>query len=112
MYIFGNAPELAAGSKIWASVLKEMNDSDCLGKGLPMACHQHPDYVQIVEQPGQLKTVSPDGETSFLANTLSHRHYQIHSISLQEGALNLASLLYRAGTNALIKCGLSLAFEF
>ncbi|KAF8599525.1 P-loop containing nucleoside triphosphate hydrolase protein, partial [Ceratobasidium sp. AG-I] len=61
MYIFGNGPELARGSEMWASVLKELFDSDCLGKGLPISCHQHPDYVEIVDQPGRLKIVSPDG---------------------------------------------------
>ena len=72
MYIFGNAPELAQGSKMWASVMQELYQSGCIGKGLPVACHQHPDYVQIVDRPGQLKTVSPDGEINLFPDSYCH----------------------------------------
>ncbi|KAF8598651.1 hypothetical protein BDV93DRAFT_593821 [Ceratobasidium sp. AG-I] len=61
MYIFGNAPEFAQGSGMWASVLQELYKSGSVGRGLPVQCHRHPDYIQVVDQPGQLQTVSPDG---------------------------------------------------
>ncbi|KAG8792975.1 hypothetical protein FRC12_004344, partial [Ceratobasidium sp. 428] len=61
MYIFGNAPELAKGSEMWATVLQELHQSESIGKGLPITCQRHPDYVRWVEQPGMLPIVSPDG---------------------------------------------------
>ncbi|KAG8720713.1 hypothetical protein FRC09_009099 [Ceratobasidium sp. 395] len=60
MYIFGNAPELAKGSDMWATVLQELHQSESIGKGLPITCQRHPDYVRWVEQPGMLPIVSPD----------------------------------------------------
>ncbi|KAJ1299739.1 hypothetical protein OPQ81_007327 [Rhizoctonia solani] len=62
LYIFGNAPELAQGSKMWSGVLEELHTSGCLGSKLPIACHRHPDYVEWVEKPGELPIVSPNGE--------------------------------------------------
>ncbi|KAG9075056.1 hypothetical protein FRC06_010303, partial [Ceratobasidium sp. 370] len=60
LYIFGNAPELARGSSMWATVLQELHASDSIGKGIPIACSQHPDYVQWVDQPGVIPIISPD----------------------------------------------------
>ncbi|KAH7335671.1 hypothetical protein B0J17DRAFT_769501 [Rhizoctonia solani] len=61
LYIFGNAPELARGSDMWAHILQEIHLSGCVGRGFPIKCHKHPDYVQWIEQPGQLEAVAPDG---------------------------------------------------
>ncbi|KEP47695.1 NFX1-type zinc finger protein [Rhizoctonia solani 123E] len=61
LYIFGNAPELAQGSQMWSDVLKELNSSECLGPKLPIACHRHPDYIQWIDRPGVIPTVSPKG---------------------------------------------------
>ena len=77
MYIFGNAPELAQGSKMWANVLQELHESGCVGKGLPMACHQHPDYIQTVDQPGQLQIVSPHGEIGIFINLYRHKRCRV-----------------------------------
>jgi hypothetical protein len=61
LYIFGNAPELARGSRMWATILKELHESELVGTALPISCHQHPEYIEWVDQPGQLPIVSPDG---------------------------------------------------
>ncbi|KAL5632188.1 hypothetical protein ACGC1H_000258 [Rhizoctonia solani] len=63
LYIFGNAPELAQGSKMWSDVLKEFHSSECLGPKLPIACYRHPDYVQWIDNPDIIPTVSPNGES-------------------------------------------------
>ncbi|KAG8696225.1 hypothetical protein FRC11_000893, partial [Ceratobasidium sp. 423] len=61
MYILGNAPELAKGSKMWATVLQELHQSKSIGTKLPITCQRHPDYVEWVDQPNRLPIVSPDG---------------------------------------------------
>ncbi|CAE6531432.1 unnamed protein product [Rhizoctonia solani] len=61
MYIFGNAPELARGSEMWATVLQELHQSESIGTALPITCQRHPDYVQWVDQPNRLPIISPDG---------------------------------------------------
>ncbi|KAG8690476.1 hypothetical protein FRC11_011354, partial [Ceratobasidium sp. 423] len=60
LYIFGNAPELAGGSLMWAHVLQELHLSGCVGRGFLIKCHKHPGYAQWIEQPGQLGVVAPD----------------------------------------------------
>ncbi|KAG8703866.1 hypothetical protein FRC09_003894, partial [Ceratobasidium sp. 395] len=61
LYIFGNAPELARGSRMWATVLQELHTSESIGTALPISCSQHPDYIQWVDQPGVIPIISPDG---------------------------------------------------
>ncbi|KDN37126.1 hypothetical protein RSAG8_10335, partial [Rhizoctonia solani AG-8 WAC10335] len=61
MYIFGNAPELARGSKMWATVLQELHQAGNIGTALPISCQRHPDYVKWIDQPGRLPIASPDG---------------------------------------------------
>ncbi|KEP50888.1 NFX1-type zinc finger protein [Rhizoctonia solani 123E] len=61
MYIFGNAPELARGSAMWATVLQELHEAGNIGTALPISCQRHPEYVEWVGQPGRLPIVSPDG---------------------------------------------------
>ncbi|KAF8598648.1 hypothetical protein BDV93DRAFT_593819 [Ceratobasidium sp. AG-I] len=107
MYIFGNAPELAQGSKMWAKVLRELHESGCVGKGLPMACHQHPDYVQTVDRPGQLKIVSPDASQYQMPRTLlkvmslaSPLRSQMLGMFDCPWRLMLADVSYPAGTPA------------
>ncbi|CAE6437801.1 unnamed protein product, partial [Rhizoctonia solani] len=61
LYMFGNAPELARSSRMWATVLSELHANESIGTALPISCHQHPEYVQWVDQPGKLEIISPDG---------------------------------------------------
>ncbi|KAG8709972.1 hypothetical protein FRC11_005001 [Ceratobasidium sp. 423] len=60
LYIFGNAPELARGSDMWAHILQELHIPGCVGRGFPVKCYNHPEYIQWIEQPGQLEAVAPD----------------------------------------------------
>ncbi|KAF8696564.1 P-loop containing nucleoside triphosphate hydrolase protein, partial [Rhizoctonia solani] len=61
LYMFGNAPELARSSQMWSTVLKELNASGSVGAALPISCYQHPEDVVLVDQPGKLEIISPDG---------------------------------------------------
>lgn len=62
MYILGNAHNLASKSKMWRSVIEELEKDDAVGDGLPVSCHQHPEHVQLISQPGQLPLFAPDGQ--------------------------------------------------
>lgn len=61
MYILGNAEQLASASPMWATIVKELSDHDAIGPGFPIACDNH-DYAQIINEPGMLPLVSPDGK--------------------------------------------------
>lgn len=65
LYIFGNAPELGRANRMWATVLKELHESQSIGTALPISCYGHQEYVQWIDKPGQLPIVSPDGEYRF-----------------------------------------------
>ncbi|CAE6444479.1 unnamed protein product [Rhizoctonia solani] len=84
LYIFGNAPELSQGSKMWSDVLKELQSTECVGPKLPIACHRHPDYVQWIERPGEIPIVSPNA----------------HPIESQEGAISYVERFFPVGTYA------------
>ena len=66
MYIFGNKDDLAKRSTMWDKVISELQEIDAVGTALPIACHQHPDAVQYVSQPGQLPQIAPDGKLKHL----------------------------------------------
>ncbi|KAI0769450.1 P-loop containing nucleoside triphosphate hydrolase protein [Trametes elegans] len=61
LYILGNAPNLAARSKMWCTVLDELRNRDCLGDAFPVACQRHPNTVQHISKPGKLPRIAPDG---------------------------------------------------
>ena len=61
LYIFGNADDLSSRSRMWRSIIEELDAQDGLGKALPVACHRHPDKVEYVSSPGQLSRIAPDG---------------------------------------------------
>ena len=52
---------------MWASVLEELESKGCLGPALPISCHQHPDYIEYVNAPGQIRRVAPDGTSTKLS---------------------------------------------
>ncbi|KAG8683819.1 hypothetical protein FRC08_014053, partial [Ceratobasidium sp. 394] len=66
LYILGNAPELATASKMWATVLQELDSKDLVGSGFPIACSRHPDYVRFVQNPEMFAIHAPDGKQSLL----------------------------------------------
>jgi hypothetical protein len=62
MYIMGNAEQLASKSSMWETIIDELVETDCIGKGWPIACANHPETLQYVDRPGQIELLSPDGE--------------------------------------------------
>ncbi|KAH8107252.1 P-loop containing nucleoside triphosphate hydrolase protein [Cristinia sonorae] len=62
LYILGNGPDLTSRSKMWRSVLNDLEKDGCVGGGFPVVCAQHKDDVQYVSKPGQLPRIAPDGE--------------------------------------------------
>ncbi|EKM54252.1 uncharacterized protein PHACADRAFT_174761 [Phanerochaete carnosa HHB-10118-sp] len=61
LYILGNARDLRLRSSMWRSVLSILEESDCVGTFLPIACHRHQDQAEKVAKPGQLPRIAPDG---------------------------------------------------
>ncbi|KAI9456882.1 hypothetical protein HD554DRAFT_1839076 [Boletus coccyginus] len=61
LYIFGNAENLSSRSRMWRSILEELDAQDALGPALPVACHRHRERVEFVSSPGQLSRIAPDG---------------------------------------------------
>lgn len=61
MYILGNAPELAAASQMWETVLRELNSKSLIGPGFPITCSHHPNYVQYIDDPGAFDVFAPNG---------------------------------------------------
>lgn len=55
-----------AKSKMWKSVIEELTANDCIGSGFPIVCHRHPDRLVIVDRPGLLPQIAPDGERFLL----------------------------------------------
>ncbi|KAJ7497553.1 hypothetical protein FB451DRAFT_1211927 [Mycena latifolia] len=61
LFILGNATQLASRSRMWRSVIEQLENMDCLGNAFPVSCHRHPETVQLVSQPGKLPLFAPDG---------------------------------------------------
>ncbi|KAF8128159.1 hypothetical protein EV363DRAFT_1585143 [Boletus edulis] len=70
LYIFGNAENLSAKSKMWRTIIEELDAQDALGPALPVACHRHSDTVEYVSSPGQLSRIAPDGGCMEQCDTL------------------------------------------
>ncbi|KAI0088042.1 P-loop containing nucleoside triphosphate hydrolase protein [Irpex rosettiformis] len=61
LYIFGNAQDFSSRSKMWKDVIVRLDSEGCVGDALPIACQQHPEFVQYISNPGELPHISPDG---------------------------------------------------
>ncbi|KAG6373951.1 hypothetical protein JVT61DRAFT_6115 [Boletus reticuloceps] len=70
LYIFGNVENLSAKSRMWCTIIEELDAQDALGPVLPVACHRHPDTVEYVSFPGQLSRIAPDGGCMEQCDTL------------------------------------------
>ena len=46
---------------MWQGVIEELQQEGCLGPAFPVACHQHPDVVEYISEPGKLAQIAPDG---------------------------------------------------
>ncbi|TFY69868.1 hypothetical protein EVG20_g2978 [Dentipellis fragilis] len=60
LYVLGNSANLVQNAT-WAKVIREMEDRDQLGYGLPIVCARHPDQKRTITKAGQLPLVSPEG---------------------------------------------------
>ena len=61
MYIFGDADLLSSRSNMWKTVIEELDGQGCLGHGIPITCHRHPENHNIATRPGQIRLIAPDG---------------------------------------------------
>jgi hypothetical protein len=64
---------MASRSRMWQSVIGELEKQQAVGDAFPIACHQHPDSIEYVSQPGVLPRRAPDGMLpASLPAVLSH----------------------------------------
>lgn len=49
---------------MWRSVLSILEENECVGPALPVACHRHPDHHEKINKPGQLPRIAPDGSST------------------------------------------------
>lgn len=61
LFIFGNADILSSRSKMWRSIIEELETGGNLGPALPISCHRHQDKTEYVSEPGKLPEIAPDG---------------------------------------------------
>ncbi|KAL0951932.1 hypothetical protein HGRIS_008585 [Hohenbuehelia grisea] len=61
LYILGNASLLSERSRMWKSVIDQLEEANALGTALPVACARHPEKKNLVSEPGQLPSLAPDG---------------------------------------------------
>jgi len=102
LFIFGNADNLSSRSKMWHSIIEELESIDCLGPALPIVCHRHPSRVEYISKPGILPQISPDGivpSPSGLFRFLNH--------VLQVDVCNHVRLVWNVATIALLRSRLS-----
>ncbi|KAJ7200706.1 hypothetical protein C8J57DRAFT_1413236 [Mycena rebaudengoi] len=61
LFIMGNASQLASRSPMWRKIIEHLEETDSLGPGFPISCHQHPDKIELISEPGKLRMFAPDG---------------------------------------------------
>ncbi|PCH43420.1 nucleoside triphosphate hydrolase protein [Wolfiporia cocos MD-104 SS10] len=61
LYILGNAQDLASRSRMWSSVIAQLEQSESVGAAFPVQCQRHPDHINYVSKPGELPRIAPDG---------------------------------------------------
>ncbi|GAA6061540.1 hypothetical protein JCM10212_002747 [Sporobolomyces blumeae] len=61
MYLFGDAGLLSSRSRMWESVIDNLEEQGLVGPHLPACCDNHPDVDFAIDAPGKLPTVSPEG---------------------------------------------------
>jgi hypothetical protein len=68
LFIFGNAMQMKEKSDMWRDVLEELEEQDCVGSGLPVACSRHSDDIRHISEPGMLPAYAPDGLSELLVS--------------------------------------------
>ena len=58
----GNAPQLASRSKMWRTVIGDLEKMDAIGMGWPLACALHSHEHLSASAIGDVVRVAPDGE--------------------------------------------------
>ncbi|CAG8518815.1 4362_t:CDS:10 [Funneliformis mosseae] len=64
MYLIGNSKLMATRSeKMWTPVIDmlQARNPPQVGYGMPIACHKHPEYKHVIENPEDFDRISPDG---------------------------------------------------
>lgn len=86
LFILGNAENLASRSEMWRSIVEELENNECLGDALPIACPNHPEAVEYISQPGKLPRIAPDGMPMSCPCLLYHADADVSAIIAQVGA--------------------------
>lgn len=47
---------------MWGKIIGHLESTESIGDKLPIECHRHPGEIRYVSQPGDLPSLSPDGE--------------------------------------------------
>lgn len=61
LFILGNAAQLASRSRMWRSVVEQLEEIHSVGNAFPVSCQRHPATIKLVSQPGTLPLFAPDG---------------------------------------------------
>ncbi|GAA5934053.1 uncharacterized protein JCM15063_000542 [Sporobolomyces koalae] len=61
MYLFGDAQLLSEKSKMWKSIVAQLDEQDAIAPHLPARCDHHPDKSLEIDRPGKLQQLSPNG---------------------------------------------------
>ncbi|GAA5831211.1 hypothetical protein JCM5353_007381 [Sporobolomyces roseus] len=61
MFLFGDAELLASKSKMWDSIIEQLEETDSVSPRIPARCENHPELEFVVDRPGKLPEVSPEG---------------------------------------------------
>ncbi|KAF8656756.1 hypothetical protein AX16_002435 [Volvariella volvacea WC 439] len=62
LYILGNAEQMrSSNSRMWLGIIDQLTDENLIGSALPVACYRHPDKINYINMPGQLRQLAPDG---------------------------------------------------
>jgi len=62
MYIMGNAPQLSAKSKMWETIVNELEGQACVSEGWPLGCAKHSKMIWAT-QPGDIANFAPEGKS-------------------------------------------------
>lgn len=60
MYIMGNASNLRKNAT-WSTILDDLEEQELIGQGLPIICARHPEQVNLISKPGELRRYAPEG---------------------------------------------------
>lgn len=62
LFILGNSRDLSSRSRMWNTIIDELEDTECIGPAFPVSCQRHPERINYISEPGKLKLIAPDGK--------------------------------------------------